>query len=427
MRKLDDWLKAWLEYSSPLESPERMRLWAGIAAISAALQRKTFTYVKAQRCYPNTYILLVGPPGVGKGNAMKELSAWLKDIKGIWISPDGLTRRSFFSALENAVCSTGDFTDGSDAIAALKTGQHHSLTAFIEELGVFLHAGDNDFIYALCHVYDTPPRFHYKTETAGENFVENVWFSMLSAVTPKGLKDIFTDQALELGISARTMIIYSEEKIDVEIFGQPESRDLQRKELQYDLNRIASIIGEYQFTEEAAAELVAWSKKGFPPIPKDPRFSHYNARRFVQLVKLCMICAAAKRQETVILPVDLFQAKSFLLEAERVMPQAVASIGANPYLAQQQQAIKLINQKYQVQMKGTSEAELRQKLSADLDPRYGDMILDDIGKARWVTVIGESPNRYYYPRGKGPMDEFTSKGQSPASSTPDNPQDQTDE
>ncbi len=386
-----------------------MRLWSGIAAISAALQRKTYTYVKAQRCYPNTYILLIGPPGVGKGNAMKELSAWLRDIKGLFISPDGLTRRSFFSALEAAVCSTGDFTDGADAIAALKTGQHHSMTAFIEELGVFLHAGDNDFIYFLCHVYDAPPRFHYKTETAGENFIENAWFSMLSAATAKGLKDIFTDQALELGISARTMIIFSDEKIDVPIFGKPESRDVLRKELQYDLNRIATIIGEYQFTEEAAEKLVAWSKTGFAPIPKDPRFVHYVSRRFVQIVKLCMICAASKRQEPVILPEDLFQAKTFILEAERVMPGAVAAIGANPYLAQQQLAIKLITQKYEIQMKGTKEAELRQKLSADLDPRYGDMILDDLMKARWIETLGKSPNRVFFPRGKGPMDQFTNE------------------
>jgi len=388
-----------MEYSCDLESPERMRLWAGISTISAALQRRVWTEVKFQHCYANMYVLLCGPPGVGKGNAMKLLGNWLREIDALWISPDGLTRRSFFSTMEAAVCEDLSFAESGSALDSLSK-RHHSLTAFIEELGVFLHAGDNDFIYTLCHIYDTPTRFHYKTESAGENYFENAWFSMLSAVTPKGLKDIFTDQALEMGISARTVIIYSDEKIDVDIFGKIDRKQALEKDLKFDLNRITKIQGQYQFEQDAATELVAWAATGFKPEPKDPRFTHYNSRRFVQIIKLCMICAASKRQDPIILKEDLFQAKTFLLEAERVMSGAVASIGSNPYLDTQQRAIRLINTKYETQKKGTIESELRQQLSQDLDPRYSDMILDDIAKARWVSTTGDKPNRTFWPRGR---------------------------
>lgn len=400
-RKLDDWLKHWLEYSSAWESPERMRLWAGVSAISAAMQRKCWTFVKGQRLYPNMYVLLVGPPGVGKGNAMRVLPEWMREIDTIQLAPDGLTRRSFFSALEAAKVMPEILLEGGRAETEL-LGVHHSLTAFIEELGVFLHAGDNDFIYVLCHVYDTPIQFHYKTEHAGENFIESVWFSMLSAVTEKGLKDIFTDQALEMGISARTMIIFSDEKIKVDIFGVPPHREELEKDLKYDLRRIHRVQGEYQFAEDAAAELVDWADKGFPPVPRDPRFEHYNTRRFVQFVKLCMICAAAKRQDPVILKEDVFQAKTFLLDAERVMPQAVITLGANPYLELQQRAIKYINHVYTQQTRGTTEGELRRALTSELDPRYSDMILDELDKAKWISSFGKVPNRTFFPRGKEP-------------------------
>jgi hypothetical protein len=376
-----------------------MRLWAGISAISATLQRRVWTHVKAQKLYANTYVLLCGPPGVGKGNAMKILTPWLREIEQLHIAPDGLTRRSFYSALENSPVNDYNFEEGAKAEDVV--GQRHfSMTAFIEELGVFMQPGDNQFVYALCHVYDTPLQLHYKTEHAGENFIENAWFSMLSAVTPKGLKDIFTDQALELGISARTVIIYSDEKIKVDIFGVPDRREQLEKELRFDLNRMTQIQGAYNFSEEAAEQLVAWSETGFSPIPKDPRFEHYNTRRFVQIVKLCMICAAAKRQDTVILPDDIAQAKTFILEAEQVMSGAVQTLGANPYLSQQQLAIRLVNIRWQTQMKGTSEAELRQKIGADMDPRYSDMLLADLEKAAWLDCTGKSPFRIFYPRGK---------------------------
>jgi len=387
-----------------------MRLWAGVSAISAALQRKTFTFVKSQYCFPNIYVLLVGPPGVGKGNAMKKVGAWLKEIEEIHMSPDGLTKRSFYSTMEQARCEDLDFSESINVVDALQDG-HHSLTAFIEELGVFLHAGDNDFIYVLCHVYDTPLQFHYKTETAGENFMQNVYFSMLSAVTPKGLKDIFTDQALELGISARTVIVYSDEKIDVEIFGSSSKDEALEKDLKTDLLRINQIKGEYIFDNDAAQELVAWANQGFPPIPKDSRFEHYNARRFVQLVKLCMICAASRRNETIILKEDFVQAKSFLLEAERHMPKAVETIGSNPYVDQQRMAVRIVSTVWKTLNRGTSEAELRAQLSKDMDPRYSDMVYNDLSSAGWVDVTGKAPNRIFYPKGmiKEAYNESTKK------------------
>jgi hypothetical protein len=345
------------------------------------------------------YILLVGPPGCGKGNAMKELATWLRDMEGLHIAPDGLTRRSFYSALENSRIEEFDFELGADVSGTLDKC-HFSMTAFIEELGVFLQPGDNVFIYALCHVYDTPKQFHYKTEHAGENFIENAWFSMLSACTPKGLKDIFTEQAMEMGISARTVIIFSDEQTKVDIFGVPSGRERLAKDLKHDLMLIAQTKGEYQFTPETAEELVDWANRGFPPVPRDPRFEHYNSRRFVQIIKLCIICAVSKRQDPIITQEDLFQAKSFLLEAEGVMSGAIATLGANPYLAQQQLAMRFINTIYDTKTQGTPEAVLRQRLSSELDPRYGDFVVDDLAKARWVTAVGEAPNRVFYPRGK---------------------------
>lgn len=397
MRKCDNWLKSWLEYSSSWESPERFRLWSGIAAISAVTQRRLFTYVKGQQLFPNTYILLIGSPGSGKGNAMKYLAQWLKDFDGEFfrMAPDGLTKRAFYMTLEGAkVMPGGD-----------PNNEQHSLTAFIEELGVFLHPGDNDFVYALCHVYDCPKKFHYKTASAGENFANNACFTMLSACTPKALRDIYTEDAMELGISARTIIVYADDKIEVPIFGKPENHDKLAKDLKYDLARMLETEGEYQFDEEAAQALVDWAATDFAPKPKDSRFEHYNSRRFVQIVKLCMICALSKRDDPIILIEDFNQARDMLLECERYMPKAIETLGANPLLMQRNASMLLINENFRKLNAPTHEHDLRRLMERDVPIQFHDEMLDQLEKGKWVSVIGSKPDRLFYPRGKHIMEK----------------------
>ncbi len=392
MRKCDDWLKSWMEFSAGWEAPERFRLWSGIAAVSAMCQRKVFTYVKGQRLHANTYILLIGSPGSGKGNAMKYLAQWLKLMKGdlFNMAPDGITQRAFYMVLEDSSSIPGGDVNY----------EQHSLSAFIEELGVFLPPGDNKFTYALCHIYDCPQKFEYKTAHAGENSAVNASFSMLSACTPKALRDIFTEDAMELGISARTIIIFADERVEVPIFGRREERDRLEKDLKYDLLRMLHVVGDYQFEDEAASALVAWSKEGFKPVPKDPRFEHYNSRRFVQVVKLCMIFALSRRDDPVILLEDFNDVKTILLEAERFMPRAIETLGANPLLAQQQAALRHINEVFARLKRGTQEHELISVLSRDVSPHLIESLIDAISNAKWVTASGTHPNRLFFPRGK---------------------------
>lgn len=392
MRKCNNWLQTWLEYSSAWEAPERFRLWSGIAAISAVAQRRLFTFVKGQRLYANTYILLIGSPGSGKGNAMKYLAQWLKLMDGetFKIAPDGLTQRAFYMTLEQAL-----------QVPSGPESEQHSLSAFIEELGVFLRPGDNEFVYSLCHIYDCPQKFHYKTASAGENFANNSSFSMLSACTPKALRDIFSEDAMELGISARTIIIFADEKVEVPIFGKRKQDEKAKKDLTYDLDRMLELPGaEYQFDSDAAQALVNWSSGGFPPVPKDPRFEHYNSRRFVQIVKLCMIFALSKRDDPVILLEDFNEVKSIILEAERYMPKAIETLGANPLLAQQQAALKYVNMIHLKFNRHTEEHELIDQLSRDVAPHLIKDLIDGVSNAKWVTAIGTAPNRKFFPRGK---------------------------
>lgn len=395
MRKLQDWIAGWLEYSTPVESPHIYRTWTALSTVSAALSRRCWVRVKGQRLFPNTYVLLVGPPGIGKGNAMREVRYWFQDTKQVQTAPDTITKRALYDSLEQAV-----ITDENDPLAF-----DCSLFAYIEELGVFLHAGDNDFVYNLCYLYDAPAKVHYKTFGAGEHHIQNACFGFIAGVTPKALKDIFSEQAMELGISARTVLVFSDEKIKVDIFTAATLNEALGKDLQSDLLEICKIRGEYVFDEDAGNDVVNWIDGGMLPVPQDPRFEHYNTRRFVHFIKLCMLIAASRRSELVILQSDVKAAKTVLLEAERVMPKSIASLGANPLLFQQQTAIAFINDIYRKHKRGVSEGELRRRLSLEVHPQYVDVLIRQLCSARWITTVGADGSREFFPRGHGASEE----------------------
>ena len=65
-RILTDWLDNYMKYTENSEPHPRFRLWTGISVISACLMRKCKIPWGFFDIYPNMYIVLVGPSGVGR-------------------------------------------------------------------------------------------------------------------------------------------------------------------------------------------------------------------------------------------------------------------------------------------------------------------------------------------------------------------------
>ncbi|KKL16209.1 hypothetical protein LCGC14_2497870, partial [marine sediment metagenome] len=71
LRRLNDWVSGYIEYSQETESPLSYHVWTGISLLAAALQRRVYIRWGYEILYPNMYIVLVGPSGkCRKGSAM---------------------------------------------------------------------------------------------------------------------------------------------------------------------------------------------------------------------------------------------------------------------------------------------------------------------------------------------------------------------
>jgi hypothetical protein len=65
-RKLTSWIESFVKYTEVFNSPEVFRRWAAIGIVAGALEQKVWVRTKGSDLFPNQYIILVGPPGIGK-------------------------------------------------------------------------------------------------------------------------------------------------------------------------------------------------------------------------------------------------------------------------------------------------------------------------------------------------------------------------
>jgi hypothetical protein len=64
----------------------------------------------------------------------------------------------------------------------------------------------------------------------------------------------------------------------------------------------------------------AWAQDRCPPIPDHSKLQHYNGRRILHTLKLCMVAAVSRSGELNIKVEDVIRARDWLLHAEQTMP-----------------------------------------------------------------------------------------------------------
>lgn len=394
-RQLESWVGGALEYTTAIQSPYVFRLWAALTTVGAALQRRVWTRIRGQKQYANLYTVLVGPPGTGKGNAMKFMRELARKIQSIHIAPDSITKRALYDHLAEL---SADSTTIDPITNEPRT--QAALTAYIDELGVFIPPRDIEFMVALSNLYDNLDFLHHKTAHHGEARIENICFNMIGGCTTSWIRDGFTSTVLEQGFPARLILVHSEEEVEVPLFNDDAAAHLNqtlRDALIHDLEAIAHLQGEMVWRRDAASYFQEWVKGGMLPRPSDPRLAHYARRRVTHVSKLAMILSAARRGSLEIQLEDVVGARSLLIDAEREMGGAIRDVGSNDMSAQMQSIINFINRRFEATQKGVYEYVIRQVFMRDIRPGTATALFDALVASRRVRVSGVGNTKLYIP------------------------------
>lgn len=340
MRKFDNFIDAFMEYTQYVEAPERYLRWSAYSIISGALERRTWIRVKGEvNCYPNQFIMLVGPPGlVRKSSSSRKAIALLKHIKKLRFLATQFTGAAFILQLVSAA-------DGSEERVFHHEGEsfpNSSLYAYSSEAVNTLKDSEGAIIQLLTDLYDCGqidewsneiPGFHKQTKGDGAIEVYNPCVNFLGCSTPEWLVRSIGKDDLKGGFASRVIFVVETTRPDRQHkWADEDDREdtgHMRKDLIRDLTEIAHMQGEYKTTlgfRKLFDDFDESIKVHLEQNPNDSMYG-YHARKAWHSLKLSQAVSASKSNEMILEKESLETAIDLLEDIEKGMRKAFGKAG----------------------------------------------------------------------------------------------------
>jgi hypothetical protein len=315
-----DFIALFEQFTEGAFSPQSFKLWTGIFLVGAALERRVWIRTGNRRTYPNLYVWLVAPPGVGKQviDDGKELFRRLetdKSLHKLFIAPDSMTRASIVDDLAKA-----------KQVYLPLAGppvEYHSMTIFAEEMGVLMPGYDGDFLGKLNKLFNNPPD-HIETRRHGpvrELRISNPQLSFLAGTQPGWMTEVLPETAWSTGLTSRTIMVYASQTPFRDLFTEFDEDPGLATNLVERLRQLTRLYGECELSPEATQRLLEWHRAGGPPAPRHSKLEHYLRRRTnLHVIKLSIIAGVSRTGRLRVELEDCDRAIEWLVEAEKVMP-----------------------------------------------------------------------------------------------------------
>ena len=325
MRKVPDFIKGFLEYSSNHESSDTLRTWVAISCLAGTLHRKVWIDFDLYKLFPNMYIFIVGQSGLVKKSTSMNIGVDLLREVGVKIMSDRVTPASLVREIKDAA----SFTQFDGA-----THKHSSVFSYASELKSTFGGSINSVSELLTDLYDCNPNDANKPwihkSGAGTTKVYGPCLNILAGTTPIWLKKMIPSSDMEGGFASR--VIFVVEKPSGRFVAWPELDDSQkelRKDLIETLKHINSrCVGRFRVHSEARELFTAWYENHMKyDLPKvsDPKFSGYMGRKGDIMRKLAMIRSASLGDDLIIEREHLLWAGEQLESIEKGMFDAMKS------------------------------------------------------------------------------------------------------
>jgi len=351
----NEFLQMYLKYVSHTESPKLMHIWSAISGASACMGRHVALPFGIGDIYPNMFVLLVGPPGTRKSQAIKYASSIIKDVTGVRFAPDdtGGQRQGLISAIEgdmqldsqeqemalldNAMAINSLTDIGNLQVSTTNAIDASHIFACASEFGTFMGEGNVNMTRFLNKVWDGED-YNYKLK-AEQKVLKDPLMTIVGGTTTSDIARILPAESIGQGFMSRWILVFAPQKAKkvARPFLDPELRDKIGEVyawLHYEMR------GEMQEDVEAH-NLLNDIYENEDIDMQDSRFLYYAERRHTHLQKLAMVLAAVRKSYTIEVG-DVQEAVSILSATEEFMPEALGEFGLSPVGAAKQKMLEFL-------------------------------------------------------------------------------------
>jgi hypothetical protein len=301
IRKLENWLDSYMEYTEGMEPARTFQMWVGISAIASALRKKVYLSLGRIKVYANMYIILVAEPGIArKSQAISTGVELMSGVPDIVMSADAMTKEALLVDMQECVAQE-IYLDGTVL-------DHCSLNIISREFESFLgqKKENTKMLVLLTDLFDCQELpWKYRTKHSGNSTIQSLYLNMLAATTPESLASCLPSTAIGGGLTSRMIFVWGERKSKkVAIPLLTDKIKILKDALIQDLYLISRIVGTYEFSEDARTKWIEWYNKyeelDTKRICKDPTFNGWYSRKPTYILKIALVMAAAESGDLIV-------------------------------------------------------------------------------------------------------------------------------
>ncbi len=358
------------------ESPENYLFWTGLFTLAAVVRKHVKIpkeYLGGWECYPNIYLVLVGPPGVARKSTTQDFGdSIIRQIPNLPTSPTFVTQASLMTEMVES-------KDGSIYIC-------------VGELASLIQKSKTEMFEFLTDGYDTRKPISGRTIYRGAETVEMPCINLFACTQPSWIQENMPASVISGGFARRTIFVYEDSPRQyqmyynriIKTFPPGYFGDLEKK-LIADLDHIATLEGEFEIDEEALKFMEEWYQQEARKIRNvDPRIQGYWGNRHVHAHKIAMLLHLAWSDELILHREDFVQAIHFLESIEKKLLQVFSHIGKNTYSVDIDSIREFIRVKKKVE-----QAEVHRNFQSAAQPRILDELIGALVKMEDIAIVIE--------------------------------------
>ena len=387
------WYRAFVECTLPhTEAPKNYLFWSAISVLGGVLKNNVYFKDSLYTLYPNQFIILTGPPGIGKGTAIN--FAW-KLIKTQTnplanVLTDKITGPKILHLISDGWA--GPAKINGSAVLAVKD---HTCTIIATELQNLLNSGD-DMLPTFCQLWDQT-EYEYRTKNQGSAIIKDMCISLIGGTVPDYVRgmETATNATIAGGFSSRCLFILedkkSKEQADLPPLEESPKHLAIYARLKDDLEHISkNIKGEYKRDDEARIVFTNFYP-AISPLPEDTdAILNFKARMRTHIWKMAMILSAARKDKMVIEGQDVRDAIFMVTTVRRQLDRVFRGIGSSQ-LAEPTARVQQTIERFGM----CTKQELIKATHRHLDPATLDRVLYVLETIGFCTTQKVGTKVYY--------------------------------